>query len=114
MQYLLLQYGNESEMMSLPKEEAMRLHGAYLAYTEALKQANAYVSNSGLRPTAAATTVRANGGNATVLNGPFAETKEQLGGFYLIDVPDLDSALRWAKRHPFANFGAIEVRPVWA
>jgi hypothetical protein len=101
-------------MMKLPKEDAMRVHGAYLAYTEALKQAGVYISNNGLRPTSAATTVRSPGGKTTVLNGPFAETKEQFGGFYLIDVPDLDAALVWAKRHPFIAYGAIEVRPVWA
>ena len=114
MQYLLLQYGDEAKMMSLPKEEAIQVHGAYMAYTEALKKAGAYVGNSGLRPTSAATTVRAPGGKVSVLNGPFAETKEQLGGYYLIDVADLDAALAWAKRHPFTAYGAIEVRPVWA
>ena len=113
MQYLLLQYGNETEMMSLPQEEAWKIHGAYTAYTEAMKQAGAYVGNSGLRPTSEATTVRAPGGKTSVLDGPFAETKEQLGGYYLIDVPDLDAALAWAKRHPFTAYGAIEVRPVW-
>jgi hypothetical protein len=114
MQYLLLQYGNETTMMSLPKEEAIRLHGAYMAYTEAMKKAGAYVGNSGLRPTTDATTVRAPGGKASVLNGPFAETKEQFAGYYLIEVADLDAALSWAKRHPAAPYGAIEVRPLWA
>lgn len=114
MQFMLMQYGDESAMTRLPREEAMKVHGAYLAYTEALKQAGAYVINSGLRPTSAATTVRSPAGNTSVLNGPYAETKEQFGGFYLIDVPDLDAALVWAKRHPFVAYGAIEVRPVWA
>lgn len=114
MKYLLLQYGNETAMMSLPREEAGQLHGAYMAYTEAMKKAGAYIDNSGLRPTSDATTVRAPGGKASVLNGPFAETKEQLGGYYLIEAPDLDAALSWAKRHPFAAYGSIEVRPVWA
>lgn len=114
MQYLLLQYGNETELMSLPKEEATQLYGAYMAYTEAMKKAGAYVSASGLRPTSDATTVRAPDGKVSVLNGPFAETKEQLGGFYLIEVPDLDAALSWAKRHPNAARCAIEVRPVWS
>ena len=113
MQYLLLQYGNETAMLSLPREEATQLHGAYVAYTEAMKKAGAYVGNRGLRPTADATTVRTTGGKASVLNGPFAETKEQLAGYYLIEAPDLDAALSWAKRHPAAAYGAIEVRPVW-
>ena len=114
MKYLLLQYGNETAMMNLPNEEASQMHGAYMAYTEAMKKAGAYVGNSGLRPTSDATTVRALGGKVSVLNGPFAETKEQLGGYYLIEAPDLDAALSWAKRHPGAAHGSIEVRPVWA
>lgn len=113
MKYMLLQYGNENAMLNLPREEAIQIHGAYMAYTEAMKQAGAYVGNSGLRPTSEATTVRAPGGKVSVLDGPFAETKEQFAGYYLIDVPDLDAALSWAKRHPAASFGAIEVRPVW-
>ncbi len=114
MQCLLLIYGNEKKLHSLPKEEAGRMHGAYMAYTEAMKKAGAYVGGSGLQPTSQATTVRAPGGKATVLNGPFAETKEQLGGYYLIEVPDLDAALSWAKRCPGAAYGSIEVRPLWA
>ena len=66
-----------------------------------------------MRPTAAATTVRVANGKTNVLNGPYAETKEQLGGFYMIDVPDLDAALSWAARCPGAEYGTIEVRPVW-
>jgi hypothetical protein len=113
MQFMLMQYHTEKTMFSLPREEAMQLHGAYMAYTDALKKANAYVANTGLRPSADAATVRAPDGEATVQNGPFAETKEQLAGFYLIDVADQDAALVWAKRHPAARYGAIEVRPVW-
>ena len=110
MKYLLLQYGHEAEMMSLPKEEAGQLHGAYMAYTEAMKKAGAYVSNSGLRPTTDATTVRAPAGKASVLDGPFAETKEQLGGYYLIEAKDLDQAIAFAKLLP--TNGGVEVRPV--
>lgn len=113
MRYLLLNYLDYDVMMNLPREEGGRIHAAYTAYTEAMKKAGAYVSNSGLAPATNATTVRAPGGEATVLNGPFAETKEQLAGFYLIDVADLDAALTWARRHPGAAHGAIEVRPVW-
>jgi hypothetical protein len=113
MKFLLMQYGDEAAMMRLAKEEARQLHGAYMAYTEAMKAAGAYLGNAGLRPTSEATTVRAPEGKASVQNGPFAETREQLGGYYLIDVPDLDAALAWAKRHPFTRYGAIEVRPLW-
>lgn len=109
MKFLLLQYGDEKAMMSLGKDEAMKLHGEYVAYTEAMKKAGAYVGNSGLRPTAEAKTVR----RKSVTDGPYAEAKEQLGGYYLIEVADFDAALGWAKRHPFTAYGAIEVRPVW-
>ncbi len=114
MQCLLLQYRNETAMMNLPKKEARQMHGAYIAYTEAMMKAGVYLGNSGLRPTSDATTVRAPGGKVSVLDGPFAETKEQLGGYYLIEVADLDAALSWAKRHPGAAHGSIEVRPVWS
>ena len=113
MQYMLLFYGNQAELMNMPREEATRFHGAFMAYTAALKESGAYVSNLGLRPACDATTVRMAGGKVQVQDGPFAETREQLGGFYLIDVPDLDAALSWAKRHPGAECGSVEVRPVW-
>lgn len=113
MQYLLLIYGNETAMLNAPKEAAGQMMAAYLAYTEAMKKAGAYVGGNRLRPTADATTVRAPGGKASVLNGPFAETREQLGGYFLIEAPDLDAALSWAKRCPGAAHGSIEVRPVW-
>ena len=70
-------------------------------------------SSDRLRPTATATTVRVDDGKSQVLDGPYADTKEQLGGYYLIDVPDLDAALAWAARCPGASHGTIEVRPVW-
>jgi len=114
MQYLLLIYGNESAWLNRPKEASSQMHAAYMAYTEAMKEARVLVGSNRLRPTAEATTVRAPGGKRSVLNGPFAETKEQLGGYYLIEAPDLDVALSWAARCPGAEHGAIEVRPVWA
>lgn len=115
MKYLLLQYADETAMMNLPREEARQMHAAYTAYMEAMTNAGVLLGNSGLRPTSEATTVRAPGGKQTVVNGPFAETKEQLGGYFLIDVPDLDAALSWAARCPVVQHGdgAIEVRPVW-
>jgi hypothetical protein len=114
MQYLLLIYLDGEKMYQLPREEAGRIHGAYMAYTEALKEAGAFRANHGLRPATEATTVRVSGEKASVLNGPFAETKEQLAGYFLIEAPDLDAALAWAKRCPGAAYGAVEVRPVWA
>jgi hypothetical protein len=102
-------YQDEKTMRNLPREEAARVHGAYMAYLDALKKAGVLLSNRGLQATAAAKTVRA----AVVLNGPFAETKEQLAGYFLIDVADREAALSWAKRNPTAAHGAVEVRPVW-
>jgi hypothetical protein len=114
MQYLLLIYGNEQAMLSAPKEASSQMIAAYQAYTEAMQKAGVLRGGNRLRPTSDATTVRAASGKTSVLNGPFAETKEQLGGYYLIEAPDLDAALAWAKRCPGAAHGSIEVRPVWS
>ena len=113
MQYLLLIYANESAMLKAPKEASGQMIAAYTAYGEAMRKAGVHVGSNRLRPTIDATTVRAPEGKTAVLNGPFAETKEQLGGYYLIEAPDLDAALAWAKRCPGAAHGSIEVRPVW-
>jgi hypothetical protein len=109
MHVLLLMYHDEKALQKLPKEEFGRIHGAFVAYVDALKKAGVLVGNNGLRPTAEAKTVRKD----AVLNGPFAETKEQLAGYFLLEVPDLEAALSWAKRLPTATYGAVEVRPVW-
>jgi hypothetical protein len=113
MQYLLLIYGNENAMLNAPKEASNQILGAYMAYTEALKKSGVWVGSNRLRPTSEATTVRNPSGKKSVINGPFAETKEQLGGYYLIEAPDLDAALSWAARCPGAAHGSIEVRPIW-
>jgi hypothetical protein len=113
MKYLLLIYGNEVAMQSASKETAGQVTAAYTAYTEAMKKAGVHVGGERLRPTSAASTVRVANGKTQVLDGPYAETKEQLGGYYMIDVPDLDAALSWASRCPGAAHGTMEVRPVW-
>jgi hypothetical protein len=113
MKYLLLIYGQEAAMLSAPKEASAQMMAAYGAYTEAMKKAGVLVGGERLRPTADATTVRGSNGKTQVLNGPYAETKEQLGGYYVVEAPDLDTALTWAKRCPGAQFGVIEVRPIW-
>lgn len=113
MKFLLLQYIDYAAMAKLPKEEAGRMHGAYTAWTEAMRKAGVLLANHGLRPAAEAATVRAPGGKRSVIDGPYAETKEQIGGYFLIDVPDRAAALDWAARCPAAQHGAIEVRPVW-
>ena len=113
MQYLLMIYGEEAAMQNRSQDDIGRVVGAFMAYTEAVKSAGVLVGSNRLRPTNTATTVRIADGKTQVLNGPYAETREQLGGYYLIDVPDLDAALSWAARCPGAEYGTIEVRPVW-
>jgi hypothetical protein len=113
MQYMLAIYGDERAAESMPRERMTEIVNAYMAYTQALRDAKALVGSNRLRPTSAATTVRVADGRMQVLDGPFAETKEQLGGYYLIDVPDLDAALSWAARCPAAQYGTVEVRPIW-
>ena len=86
---------------------------AYMAYTEALKKAGAYVGSHRLQPTSTATTVRVANGKSQVLDGPYMDSKEQLGGYFIIEVPDLDAAISWAARCPAASHGVVEVRPIW-
>jgi hypothetical protein len=114
MQYLLMLYANEAGWTNMTKTQQEQGYAAYMAYTEALKKAGAWVGSNRLQPISAATTVRVTDGKSQVLDGPYIDSKEQLGGYYLIDVPDLDSALSWAARCPGASHGTIEVRPVWA
>jgi hypothetical protein len=113
MQYMLLIHSSEAELQSASQDTVGRMHAAYMAYTEALTQAGVVVNGNRLRPTSSTTTVRIVDGKTQMLDGPYAETKEQLAGYYLIDVPDLDAALSWAARCPGASFGAIEDRPIW-
>jgi hypothetical protein len=113
MKYLLMVYGNEQAMMALSKEAMETAQAGYTAYNEALKKAGILAGFNRLRPTKSASMVRVSDGKTSVLDGPYAETKEQLGGYFLIDVPDLDAALSWAARCPGASHGAVEVRPVW-
>jgi hypothetical protein len=113
MKYMLLIYGDEAKMRAIPKEDASNMMPAYLAYTEALKKAGILLGGDRLQFTETATTVRIRDGKTNVVNGPYAEAKEQLAGYYLIDVPDMDSALSWASRCPGASAGTVEVRPLW-
>jgi hypothetical protein len=114
MQYLLMLYSDETGWSKLTKSQQEQGVAAYAAYTEALKKAGVWKGSNRLQPISAATTVRVADGKSQVLDGPYIDSKEQLGGYYLIDVPDLDSAISWASRCPGASHGVIEVRPVWA
>jgi hypothetical protein len=113
MQYLLMLYSDESGWANMKPAEQEQAMGAYQAYTEALNKAGVLVGSNRLRPISSATTVRVANGKTQVLNGPYPDSKEQLGGYYLIDVPDLDAAISWSARCPGASHGIVEVRPVW-
>ena len=112
MQYMLLVYWNEGAQVAATKEQKAETFAAYSAYTEAMKKAGVFKAGDPLEAASTATTVRVSDGKTKVLNGPYVESKEQLGGYYLIETPDLDSALSWAARCPGAQFGTMEVRPV--
>ncbi|HEY0106651.1 MAG TPA: YciI family protein [Rhizomicrobium sp.] len=113
MQYMLLIYTSEAALAKTSQQEMGQVMAAYGAYTEALKKAGALVSADRLKSVSTATTVRVADGKTQVLNGPYAEIKEELGGYYLIEAPDLDAAIGWAARCPASAQGAVEVRPVW-
>jgi hypothetical protein len=113
MQYLLMIYSNEDRWVKMTSEQKEQGMAAYLAFTQALTLAEVLKGSNRLGPSSTATTVRVADGKPQVLDGPYAESKEQLAGYFLIDVPDLDAALSWAARCPGASHGIVEVRPLW-
>jgi hypothetical protein len=112
MQYLLLIYTNEAEMAALDDEARKRMYGEFLDLTKSMKESGNWVGGNRLDDVATATTVRIRSGKQLVTDGPFAETREQLGGYYLVEAKDLDEARALAARIPSARIGSIEVRPV--
>ena len=114
MQYLLMTYVDEAGWPKLSKSEQEQGIAAYVAYGEALRTSGVIKGSNRLQPSSVATTVRSTNGKPQVLDGPYVDSKEQLGGYFLIDVPDLDAALSWASRCPAANHGVVEVRPIWS
>ena len=113
MKYLCLIYGDESRWEKMPKAKVDKMYGEYFAFTDGIKKSGHYVGGNPLQPTQTATTVRVRNGKVSTTDGPFAETREQLGGYYMIEAADLDAAIGWAARCPGAASGAIEVRPIW-
>jgi hypothetical protein len=109
--YLLLIYGEESTQAP-SQDEIDQVMGEYWAFEKAVADAGVKVGGAALQPSQTATTVRVKDGERVVTDGPFAETREVLGGYYLLDVPDLDEALEWAGRCPGSKYGSVEVRPV--
>jgi hypothetical protein len=112
MKFILMDYVNEAGWPQLTRAEQQHWLGAYRSYMEAMTKAGVLRSSNGLHGTPAATTVRVVEGKTQVLDGPYADSKEQLGGFHIIEVADLDAAIAWAARSPTALHGVVEVRPV--
>jgi hypothetical protein len=113
MKYLCLIYQDESVGATLPQAEIEKVLGEYLVFTDGIKKSGHYLGGNRLRPTEAASTVRVRNGKTMITDGPFAETKEQLGGYFLIEARDLNEAIQVAAKIPSARFGSVEVRPVW-
>jgi hypothetical protein len=112
MRYLCLIYDEEAKINEMPKDESDAFMGEYFAFTEGIRESGRYVAGEALHPVSTATTVRIRNGKLSTTDGPFAETKEQLGGFYLIEARDLNEAIQVAAKIPSVRYGSIEVRPV--
>ncbi len=112
MQYMLLIYDEEDGLQNMSEDERNAFMGDYSAYTQELRSSGAFIAGDALEPVATATTLTVRDGKTLTTDGPFAETKEQLGGYYLIEAESLDVALEWAAKIPSASIGKIEVRPV--
>jgi len=112
MKYLCLIYDEEKKLHSMTKSEMDGLMGEYFAFTKAIQESGHLLGGNDLQPVQNATTVRVRGGRVSTTDGPFAETKEQLGGYYLIEAGDLNEAIQIAARIPSARIGSIEVRPI--
>ena len=113
MQYMLLIHSDEKAASAATPQETAEGMAAYRAYMTAVSEAGAWVGGERLHPSSNATLVRVKDGKTQVLNGPYAETKEQLGGYFIVEAPDLDAAISWAARCPGAQHGTMEVRPIW-
>ena len=112
MRYLCLIYEDETTWEKMPKEQQDAGMTEYFAFTDAIKKSGQYIGGEALQPTPSATTVRVRNGKISTTDGPFAETKEQLGGYYLIDAKDLNAAIQVASKIPSARWGSVEVRPI--
>ncbi len=112
MKYLCLIYDDEKKWETMSKAEADAYMGEYFAFTDGIKASGHYIAGEALQPVQTATTVRSRNGKLSTTDGPFAETKEQLGGYYLIEARDLNDALQVAQKIPSVRTGSIEVRPI--
>ncbi len=112
MQYLLLIYSNENTEADMSPEQKGAFFGEYMEYTRSIQASGNFKAGDALQPVAKATTVRVRDGKSLTTDGPFAETREQLGGYYLVEAADLDEAIKLAARIPSARHGSIEIRPI--
>ncbi len=112
MRYLCMIYDEEKKMGSMAKSESDAFMGEYFAFTEGIKKSGHFIGGEALQPVQTATTVRVRNGKLSATDGPFAETKEQLGGYYLINAKDLNDAIQVAAKIPSARLGSVEVRPI--
>lgn len=112
MRYLLLIYTTEERVDESTPSEREAIMNAYFAFSKEAREAGAMLGGDALQPTTTATTVRVRQGKTITFDGPFAETKEQLGGYYMLDCPNLDEAIAWAARIPGAKYGSVEIRPL--
>ena len=113
MQYLLMIYQKEAEYTKIDPATSQKILGEYQAFTQSIIQSGNFKAGDRLQPVSTATTVRVKDGKTLTTDGPFAETREQLGGYYLVEAKDLDAAIAIAARIPGARSGSIEVRPIW-
>ena len=114
MKYLLLMYADESIGSKWSKEESQAAAKTWAEFRQEIRTSGVLVSSSGVAPETSATTVRVRNDKTLITDGPFAETHEQLGGYFLVDCKDLDEAIRWAEKIPTAKYGSIEIRPLWS
>ena len=112
MRYLCLIYDEEQKLEQMPQKDSEAFMGEYFTFTEDIRKSGHYLAGEALQPVATATTVRVRNGKISTTDGPFAETKEQLGGFYLINAKDLNEAIQVAAKIPSSRIGSIEIRPV--
>ena len=112
MKYLCLIYDEEKKLESMPKTESDAFMGEYFAFTNGIKQSGHYLGGNALQPVSAATTIRVRQGKVSMVDGPYAETKEQLGGYYVIEARDLNEAVQVAAKIPGAKIGCVEIRPI--
>lgn len=114
MQYMLMIYQKEGDSAQQDKAAMAKVYQEYQALNQDLKQRGQFISNHGLKPSTTATTLKVRDGKSVTTDGPFAETREQLGGYYVVEAADLDEAIAIAERIPSARWGTVEIRPVWA